>query len=249
MTISTIVLVHGSWHGGWCWSRVTPLLRQAGLRVLTPTLTGQGERHHLLTRDTGLATHITDVVATLRSNEVTGAMLVGHSYGGMVIRGVADRVPDRLAGLVYLDAHVPQAGDSMCTLAGPEVAGRLAARVAAEGQGWVMPPSGAGVFGTLGPDADWIDSLATPMAWKAYTDALVLHQPDARIAHHAYLRCTGHRRSYFDAAADRYRDQPGWTVRDLDAAHNVMVTHPALLAATFLELLDRWQRPFPRRTI
>lgn len=237
----TIVLVHGSWHGGWCWSRVTPLLRGAGLRVLTPTLTGQGERHHLLRRDTGLATHIADVVETLRFNEVGKAVLVGHSYGGMVIRGVQDRAPERLAGLVYLDAHVPQAGDSMCSLAGPEVAERLAARVASDGEGWIMPPSPAAVFGTGGADGEWIDSLSTPMAWKAYTDALDLWQPHSEVAHQAYLRCTAHRRSYFDAAAERHRNRPGWTVRDLDAAHNVMVTHPDLLARALLGLLAGWQ--------
>lgn len=190
MNAPTIVLVHGSWHGGWCWSRVVPLLRRAGLRVMAPTLTGQGERHHLLRRDTGLETHITDVAEALRFNEVTDAVLVGHSYGGMVIRGVQDRVEGLLSGLIYLDAHVPEAGDSMCSLAGPEVTARLTGRVNILGQGWILPPSSAAVFGTDGADAAWIDAYAIPMAWKAYTDRLLLRDRDRDVPRKASVRCT-----------------------------------------------------------
>ncbi|MBX3538581.1 MAG: alpha/beta hydrolase [Chelatococcus sp.] len=233
----TFVLVHGSWHGGWCWSRVAPILRKHGAGVLTPTLTGQGERYHLLTPAVGLDTHIDDVVQTLRFNDASNIILLGHSYGGMVIRGVQDAVPDRIAALVYLDAHVPMDGDSMCALAGPEVTERLRKRVAEDGGGWRLPPSPASVFGTEDlEDAAWINRLATPMAWKAYTDRLHLAKPAADADRKIYIRCTAHKRSYFDLAADRHRDRKGWTVRDLDAAHNVMITHPQLLAETLLTL-------------
>ncbi|CAH1653490.1 alpha/beta fold hydrolase [Chelatococcus asaccharovorans] len=232
----TFVLVHGSWHGGWCWSRVAPILRQHGADVLAPTLTGQGERSHLLNPAVGLKTHIDDVVQTLRFNEVRHAILVGHSHGGMVIRGVQDAAPDLISTLVYLDAHVPMDGDSMCALAGPEVTERLRKRVEEEGSGWILPPSPASVFGTDDPDDQaWIDRLSTPMAWKAYTDRLHLTKADAD--RKVYIRCTTHKRTYFDLAADRHRGREGWTVHDLAAAHNVMVTHPQLLAETLLTLI------------
>src|SRR5881409_3342030 len=102
--MATFVLVHGGFHGGWCWKRVTPLLRAAGHEVYTPTLTGLGERAHLLTRDVGLATHVQDVINVLTYEELTDLLLVGHSYGGMVITGVAERLPARVRQLVYLDA-------------------------------------------------------------------------------------------------------------------------------------------------
>src|SRR5437763_6310667 len=102
--MATYVLVHGAWHGGWCWQRVTPLLRAAGHEVYTPTLTGLGERAHLGTPDVGLATHVEDIVTMLEYEDLTDVVLVGHSYAGMVITGVAHAVPSRLTHLVYLDA-------------------------------------------------------------------------------------------------------------------------------------------------
>ncbi len=233
----TYVLVHGSWHGGWCWSRVAPLLRRQGADVLTPTLTGQSERSHLLNPTVGLGTHIVDVAETLRFYEIEDAILVGHSYGGMVVRGVQDTAGDRIGTLVYLDAHVPAYGDSMCSLAGPEVTKRLGERVKQEGHGWILPPSSASVFGTEDPqDRAWIDRLSTPMAWKAYTDRLLLAHPERDARQNVYIRCAAHSRTYFDRAADHRRNREGWVVHDLDAAHNVMITHPQLLAETLLKL-------------
>src|SRR5438128_128006 len=104
--MATFVLVHGAWHGGWCWKRVTPLLRAAGHEVYATTLTGLGERVHLASPNVGLALHVQDVVGVLEYEDLRDVILVGHSYGGIVISGVADRVPERLRHLVYLDALV-----------------------------------------------------------------------------------------------------------------------------------------------
>src|SRR6476619_3074890 len=117
---ATFVLVHGAWHGGWCWKKLTPLLREAGYDVFAPTLTGLGERSHLLTRDVGLDTHITDIGQVLEYEDLTNVVLVGHSYGGMVITGVADRAGDRIAQLVYLDAAHPINGEGLADVA-PEM--------------------------------------------------------------------------------------------------------------------------------
>src|SRR5262245_12927354 len=110
MAIGTYVLVHGAWHGGWCWAKVARLLRDAAQDVYTPTLTGLGERAHLARHEVDLETHIQDVVAVLESEELRGVTLVGHSYAGMVISGVAARVTGRISHLVYLDAFVPESG-------------------------------------------------------------------------------------------------------------------------------------------
>src|SRR4029434_2852764 len=113
MAIGTYVLVHGAWHGGCCWARVARLLRDAGHEVYTPTLTGLGERAHLARPETDLETHVQDVAAVLESEERRQVRLGGHSYGGMVITGVAARTSGRIAHLVYLDAFVPEAGKSL----------------------------------------------------------------------------------------------------------------------------------------
>src|SRR5437660_801825 len=110
--MATFVLVHGAWHGGWCWRKLMPLLRSAGHAVWTPTLTGLGERAHLGNPDVGLSTHVQDVVNVLEYEDLSNVVLVGHSYGGMVITGVAHQMPGRLAHLVYLDAFVPKDGQS-----------------------------------------------------------------------------------------------------------------------------------------
>ena len=111
--MATFVLVHGAWHGSWCWKRVRKALQARGHDVFTPTLTGVGERSHLLSPDVNLDTHITDVVNLIRWEELSGIVLCGHSYGGCVITGVADRLSDRIAALVYLDAFVPEDGQSL----------------------------------------------------------------------------------------------------------------------------------------
>jgi pimeloyl-ACP methyl ester carboxylesterase len=117
--MATYVLVHGGAHGGWCYGRMAPLLRAAGHEVFAPTLTGVGERAHLLSPDIDLDTHIQDVVQVLRYEDLRDVILVGHSYGGMVITGVADRAPDRVGHLVYLDAATPVNGESLAELAAP----------------------------------------------------------------------------------------------------------------------------------
>src|SRR5262249_14497470 len=132
----TYVLVHGAWHGGWCWKKVTPLLRASGYAVFTPTLTGLGERSHLLSPEVSLHTHIQDVVAVVEYEDLREVMLVGHSYGGMVITGVAERVPARLSQLVYLDAFVPEHGQALLDLHSPDERARFQELARTQGEGW-----------------------------------------------------------------------------------------------------------------
>lgn len=235
----SIVLVHGSWHGGWCWSRVGPYLAEAGFEVHAPSLTGHGDRSHLVSPSVGLSTHIEDVANLILWNDLTDVVLCGHSYGGMVISGVADRLAARIAALVYIDAHVPRDGQSMMDLVTAEVRERLRRRAGEEGFGWLMPPTAAEFFGTTdAADRAWIDRMCTPMPLKCYEEAVALSGEWDKVPRKLYLRMVEHRRPYFDAAADARRGKPGWTVVELPAAHNVMITHPELLASALTSELQ-----------
>jgi pimeloyl-ACP methyl ester carboxylesterase len=233
----TLVLVHGSWHGGWCWSRVTPLLRARGIAFHAPSLTGHGDRHHLVSPAVDLSTHVADIANLIRWEDLKDVVLCGHSYGGMVVSGVADQLAERIHTLVYLDAHVPADGQSMMDLAGDEVRERLTRRAKEQGFGWLMPPTPADFFGTTEKaDQDWVNGLCTPMPLACYEEKIRLTGKLDRVGRRVYLRLTEHRRPYFIAAADRHRGVAGWEVVDLPTAHNIMVTHPRLLADQLVRL-------------
>src|SRR2546421_8767740 len=138
--MSTFVLVHGAWHGSWCWKRVRKALQAQGHDVFTPTLTGVGERSHLLARNINLDTHIDDVVNLIRWEELTDVVLCGHSYGGAVISGAASRVGDRISALVYLDAFVLEDGESLHDALPPEQRNMQLAVAQTHGDGWKVPP-------------------------------------------------------------------------------------------------------------
>ena len=161
MAIGTYVLVHGAWHGGWCWAKVARLLRDAGHEVYTPTLTGLGERAHLARPDIDLDTHIQDVVAVLEAEELRQVTLVGHSYGGMVISGAAARTSGRIGHLVYLDAFVPEAGKCLLDYVG-ERAAAMREAAATQGEGWTLPP-----FSPDGVPTQTRLTFVEPTAWAA----------------------------------------------------------------------------------
>src|SRR6516162_1747271 len=141
-SMATFVLVQGGWHGGWCWQKVIPYLEEAGHEVYAPTLTGLAERASELSPDIGLDTHIQDVVGLLSEKHLHGVILVGHSYGGMVITGVVDAVPERIAHLVYFDTFVPRDGESMAGVV-PLLEYMLRKQAWAHGDGWRVDPLGA----------------------------------------------------------------------------------------------------------
>lgn len=230
-----IVLVHGAWHGGWGWRRLTPLLRRAGHEVYTPTLTGLGERAHLAGPGIDLDTHIRDVLGVLEAEELESVMLLGHSYGGMVITGAADRVPQRIARLVYLDAFVPQNGKSLMDYVVPERATRF--REEGERTGRVMPP----------PPSLWGVTDSTDAAWSARHDAphpyASMRQPvrlqnEAALARipKAFIYCSSPATGSFDQFAAKVRDDPAWRFFELATGHDAMVLVPERLARILLEL-------------
>lgn len=234
--MATFVLVHGAWHGGWCWRKVVPLLRDAGHEVHTPTLTGLGERAHLLTPAVDLETHVHDVTAVVEYEDLDDVVLVGHSYGGMVITGAAERITERLSGLVYLDAFVPADGESVMDLLPPARATHFKERAQAEGQGWLVPPVPLAAFGVADEaDIAWGTPKIGPHPLAALAAPLRCPNAAAIRVPRLYIRCVAFANEGFDNALARVRASSGWGYRELATGHDAMITAPAQLAALLLE--------------
>jgi pimeloyl-ACP methyl ester carboxylesterase len=232
--VATFVLVHGAWHGGWCWSRVAPVLREAGHDVLSPTLTGLGERAHMVSPQVGLSTHVDDVLATLMFEQRDDVILVGHSYAGMVIAAAAAVRPSGIRSVVYLDAFVPEDGERAIDLLPEAVAAHYRESVSERGFGWLIPPRPLDVLGVVDPDdIAWLESLFVPHPWRTYTDAVTIAPAGAQVAG-AFVECVDWLRVF---KPHRGRAEArGWPVRELHAGHEAMVTEPRALANVLLEL-------------
>jgi len=224
------VLVHGAWHGGWCWSRVARRLRAAGHDVFTPTLTGFGERAHLLDADVGPETIVQDVVAVLECEELADVVLVGHSFGALVALAVAERVPERVRRIVLLDGLVVEPGEPGFAALPPEsVAARTAAAEATGGLA-IPPPAGA-AFGLAEPaDIAWVDRRLTPHPLRTYAEPFPLHAPLGAGRPVTYLSCT---EPAYPAvrAAHAIARREGWSFHELPAGHDAMVSAPEVTAA------------------
>ncbi len=220
-----IVLVHGAWHGGWCYGRVADILRGRGHRVYTPTLTGLGERSHLVTRSIDLSTHIADIANTIRWEDLRQIILVGHSYGGMVVTGVADAMIDRIAALVYLDAFLPTAGQSFHDILPTEVADAQV-RGANASNGFTVPPIPAAAFNVNEADRSWVDSLCTPHPLGTLTQPIELTGSHARIATKSYVLATENPVRLFQGFARSMRDDRTCTSYELPCGHDVMIDLP-----------------------
>lgn len=230
--------------GGWFWGRVRTALREAGHNVFTPTLTGLGERVHLATPDTDLNTHIQDVVHVLEYEELNRVVLVGHSSGGMVISGVAERAPKRIAHLIYLDAFLPRDGESLADLLGPETVQQFTALANAEGEGWRLPPpfplEALGISAEV--DLRWVKPRLTPQPLKMMHTRLALADPGAAALPRTYIRCTRGPLPFFPAQWERAR-AAGMKILDLDAMHGAPATHPKQIAEMLLQFTPRVAAP------
>ncbi|NYT36552.1 alpha/beta fold hydrolase [Allopusillimonas soli] len=232
------VLVHGAWNGGWCWSRVAPLLRQAGHAVFTPTCTGMGERSHLLNNEIGPSTFIQDVINQIVWEDLHEVILVGHSFAGVIISGVADRIPERLKHLVYLDAFILESGVSTMDTLSEENQDRLKAAVdEAGGTVPVLPPPRPKSLNIIEPDdvAFVLDRL-TPQPFRSYVEAVTLSNPHGNGIPAHYLHCT---EPAFAAVAESdawAQENTDWIRLPLAASHCAMVTAPTLLANTLLHI-------------
>jgi pimeloyl-ACP methyl ester carboxylesterase len=245
--VATYVLIHGGAHGGWCYQRVAPILRAADHTVYTPTLTGLGERSHLLHPDIDLETHIADVVNTLHYEDLTDVILVGHSYGGMVITGTADRALDRLGQLVYLDGALPENGESLA-----EMTPVLMETVHREGRVvdgvdlvlWPGPEAGRN-YGVTDPVAlAWMQDRLTPHPWKSFTQPLQLRDEAAvKSLPRTNINCTETlSRRPAERAARAFQADRVW---EIETGHDLMITEPQAVAEMLL-LLATLETESPR---
>lgn len=244
--MATYVLVHGAGGGGWIWKKLKPYLESADHQVYTPTLTGCGERIHLASEDVGLETHVLDVVNMLTFEELTGVVLVGHSYGGNVITGVADRVPERLAELVYLDANVPKDGQSLVDLMPADMREKFWERALSNGQEWERrgyPPFPApeppplekhlsplierGLLSTA--DSHWLLHNLVPHPARTYLDPVRLCNAAALELPRMFILCTLYP-GPFATFAHRAQTESGWHYRELESGHDAAVMVPRELA-------------------
>jgi pimeloyl-ACP methyl ester carboxylesterase len=239
------VLVHPAWFGGWCWRKAAPLLRASGCEVHTPTLTGLGERAHLANREISLATHVEDVTNVLEFEDLRRVILVGNSSAGMVITGVADLVPERLAQVVYLDAFVPEDNQSLVDLLPPERRQAMEDFVRAEGHGWLLPRFAPLPWKkivrdmwdvTSDEDVSWILARLKPMPFRAFTDPVQRTNPAATSVDRVFIRCPHFQHPVFDQHAKMAQQTTGWRYRELVAGHLPYITHPAELAQVLLDL-------------
>lgn len=241
--MATFVLVHGAWHGGWCYRDTAAALRAAGHTVFTPTHSGVGERFHQSAENITLETHIRDVCGCIEWEELNDIVLVGHSYGGMVISGVADRMAERIRALVYLDAFLPQNGDSLNGLIQkalpPEVAAQFLAgfrSAAAEGHSGLMQPIPAEMFNVRADNRAWVDRRCRPQALATFEMPALLSGNLDKVAQRLYILADGWDPSPFRHFAAQVDGKPGWRLVKMPSSHDVMVDMPKELAAELAKL-------------
>jgi pimeloyl-ACP methyl ester carboxylesterase len=239
--MSTFVLVHGAFAGGWYWRWVTPYLRTAGFEVVVPTMTGLGERVHLASPDVDLETHINDVLQVYAFEDLRDTILVGHSYGGMIVAAVADRMPERVRHLVYFDSDAPRDGE---TSVPPERHAARIERARTEGDGWRVPAPQGFVETQIAeaPEATqrWVLDRLTMHPLQTWLDPIRLTGAAAEIPT-TYIRCTvGYDPDDLDTRRqdERIRSEPSWRYREIDATHMALITHPAEIAALLVEAAE-----------
>jgi len=229
----TFLVCHGAWSAGWAWKKMHPLMRAAGHRLLTPSYTGLGERAHLANPSVDLDTHIEDMLNVIKYEGLRDIVLLGHSYGGMVATGVADRARETIAQLIYLDAFVPEQGQSLLDLLPGSEPQRMR-QLAQSGDGWRVPPNPTPPD-TPPADLEWLTARRVDMPIKCFEQKLALHGGKLTLPR-SYIYAT--RASPVDAFgpfAARAKDAPGWRYFEIDASHSPNVTAPEALMA----LLER----------
>ena len=230
----TFVLVHGAWHGGWCWRRVSDLLERQGHKVFTPTLTGLGERSHLLRAGINVSTHVTDVANVLKWEGLSNVVLCGHSYGGLVVSGVAEQMSSAIGSIVFLDAFVPENGDSMAALTSGAVRDNL--KIAAERGDLGVPARSAAAFLVKDKDQAWVDAMCVPQPIGTMTEKITLTGARERIGKKAYIRASAYPNPGFDTAYARVKADTSWRTYEVPCGHDVMVDMPERLTEILVEV-------------
>lgn len=241
--MSTYVLVHGAFLGGWCWRRVKHRLRGYGHTVYSPTLTGLGDLDQLLAPDVGLQAHIQDVVSVIRDEKINDAVLVGHSYGGMVITGVMETTRPCIKHMVYIDAFVPKTSQALCEQFSPKNWEDIQKRVQETGDGWRWelgdPEREMHYWGiTAYSDLNWVLPRLRPQSIKTATEPVLLSGSEAMEPKKTYIYCSNDRpNGTYHGTEKRLRNDPNWKFHDIPAGHAAIITHPELISALLLSVV------------
>jgi pimeloyl-ACP methyl ester carboxylesterase len=223
---ATFLVCHGAWSAGWAWKKMHPLMAASGHRLVTPTYTGLGERAHLANPSIDLETHIQDILNVFRYEDLHDVVLIGHSYGGMVATGVADRARDRITQLIYLDAFVPDDGQSLLDLNEP--ARERMQDLAKAGDGWRVPPNPTPPD-TPPADLEWLTERRVDMPIKCFETKLKLRGGELTLPR-SYIYATRITPAdTFGPFAERAKCEPGWRYHEIDASHSPNVTAPEAL--------------------
>lgn len=241
-TSLTYVLTHGAWHGAWCWQNVANLLRAHGHAVTTPTLKGLGERAYQLNKDISLNTFVTEIVDHILDHNLRDVTLVGHSFAGAVISGVADRIPDRLARLIFFDAVVLHKGESVMSMLPPAIQQERLAEAEARTSSVALPAPPATSFGLIEwKDLALVDSRLTPHPLKSYLSKLSIRNALGNGVPIDYIACTKPFYPFLETSMQRAA-KAGWPIHTLDAGHDAMISAPE--KTTFLlEAVARGDNP------
>jgi pimeloyl-ACP methyl ester carboxylesterase len=229
------VLVHGAWHGGWCYARVRDRLQAQGHRVFTPTLTGLGERSHLMSKDINLDTHITDVVNVIKWENLQNVVLCGHSYGGWIISGVAEQVLDRLGSIVYLDAYLPEDGEEGQT-AGSAFTQEGIKKALASGSISRPGPSAKDFMVASEEDQAWVDSKTTEQPLGVSLQPIRLTGARDRVPKKTYILAETYNSPNFRPYYEKCQADPTWNTYAVPCGHDVMVDMPDRLAEILVEV-------------
>ena len=231
----TFVLVHGAWHGGWCWRRVADLLEKKGHKVYAPTLTGLCDRSHLLDAKTNLSTHITDIANLIAWENLKDIVLVGHSYGGFVISGVAEKAQPAISSIVYLDAFLPDNGEALIdVVSGSKLHDAIQSAIQKDDLTMAAPK--AALFQVNEKDRAWVDEKCTPHPTATLSEKIALTGARDRIARRAYIRAKGFESPGFDRAQAKAQAASGFRVYDMPCGHDAMVDMPDRLTDILLEV-------------
>jgi pimeloyl-ACP methyl ester carboxylesterase len=237
----TFVLVHGAWHGGWCWRAVQDMLTANGCRVFAPSLTGVGDRAHLFSKDISLQTHVDDILSLIEAEELTDFVLVGHSYGGLVITGVADILRERVSHYVYLDASLPDDMSAGASLGwsdsnSAELREARLKAVREQGNGVGLPPPPPDAFAvTEGSDFAWVQRRLRPMPLQAYLGKITLKNKGSAGLKRTYIAAV--RPPYLPLVAthERVKADKSWSFTPIEAGHDAMIIAPSELSALLME--------------
>ncbi len=234
--MASIVLAHGAWSAAWAWKKMRPLFRAAGHDFFSPTYTGLGERAHLARPEVDLSTHIQDVLAVLEFENLTDVTLLGHSYGGMVATGVADKARERIARVVYIDAFAPTDGQSLFDLVGPKAEANMRAGAAKDGDGWrlpinPMPPD------TSPEDVAWASPRRRPQPIRTFEQRLKLESKEPPPPRHYIYATRNGPGDVFRQFSTRTKSEAGWKSYELDCSHNPHITCPDALMALLTRIM------------